>query len=298
MSTEIKKTELSMSQRFTNTIVKEFVGGSGKVNVTDYQRQLVQGYFVTIDRLLTDQRKDWKDINMPKLAQDLVHYARMGLDMQQDNHVFPILFNNGKTGKIDIKFMLGYNGVAYIAEKYASIKPIAVTTELVYKNDFFLPIKKDNTNSVESYTFKIENPFDRGAVIGGFGYIEYEDTTKNKLIIMTINDFEKRKAKAQTKNIWNDWADEMLLKTLKREVYSAKHMPIDPQKIDDNYRYMQQLEVTEAMQETQAVITNNANQKVIDTTYEDEETVVDEETGEIVEVEILNAEPNIDGPEF
>lgn len=321
-----KSEQLSMSQRFTDKVLGEFTGNvAGELQVTTHQRALIQGYFIGIDRALkitednrvrkNDNNKDhkygnplpcvWSNINLDDLALDAVHYARMGLDMMQDNHLSPIPFRNKKTGKYDITLMPGYNGIRYIAEKYAVDKPKAVITELVYSTDKFKPIKKSGNNTVESYEFEITNPFDRGQIIGGFGYIQYDDPTKNKLIIMTMSDIEKRKPEYAAAEFWggkvkkweggkqvevetNGWFPEMCLKTIKREVYSAKHIPRDPQKIDDNYIHMKAREARFAEMEAQAEIDENANRDFIDTSAVDvtdqtieDKPAVDPETGEI-----------------
>ena len=52
-SNEVVKAELAMSERFTNTVLREFGSNvAGAIQVTDYQRQLIQGYFIAIDRAL------------------------------------------------------------------------------------------------------------------------------------------------------------------------------------------------------------------------------------------------------
>lgn len=318
--------QLSMSERFTNLVLREFGSNvAGAIQVTEYQRRLIQGYFIAIDRTLkmaeearirkNDNNKDhkydnnlpvtWNNVNLNDLALDVVHYAKMGLDMMQDNHLFPIPYKNNKTNKYDITLMPGYNGIQYIAEKYAVEPPKAVTIELVYSTDTFKPIKKSMDNQVESYIFEINNPFDRGEIVGGFGYIEYEDPVKNKLIIMTRRDLEKRKptyASAEfwggTTKVWENgkqveketdgWFEEMCLKTIKREVYSAKHIPRDPKKIDDNYQYMKMREARYAELEAQAEIADYANAIVIDTTPPEEPKQlqgpqVEPETGEVIE---------------
>lgn len=307
-----KPASLSNSEAFTNKVLKEFGGNvTGVMQVTDYQRQLIQGYFIAIDRALKtaeenrirkngnnkDHKYDnndpigWGTVDLTALALDVVHYARMGLDMMQDNHLSAIPFkNNNKSVQMQdgsvvkvytVNLMPGYNGIQYIAEKYALDKPIAVTIELVYSTDIFKPLKKNRQNRVESYEFEITNAFDRGSVVGGFGYIEYEDPTKNKLIIMTLKDIEKRKPKNAAAEFWggtvsqwengkkvevqsDGWFEEMCLKTIKREVYSAKHMPRDPKKIDDAYQYMRMQEVRMAEMEAQEVIEADAGQTVID----------------------------------
>ena len=210
---------LAMSERFTNTVLKEFGSNvAGAIQVTDYQRQLIQGYFIGIDRGLklaeearirknqsnTDHKWDnplpvtWGNTNLNDLALDVVHYARMGLDMMQDNHLSPIPYRNKKTNKYDITLMPGYNGIQYIAEKYAVEKPLATTIELVYSTDTFRPIKKSKDNRIESYEFEITNAFDRGNIVGGFGYIEYTDPLKKQA---DHNDHERhREEKARLRS--------------------------------------------------------------------------------------------------
>ena len=307
-----KPAPLTNSEAFTNKVLKEFGSNvAGPIQVTDYQRQLIQGYFIAIDRALKtaeenrvrknannkDHKFDnndpigWGTVDLTALALDVVHYARMGLDMMQDNHLSAIPFkNNNKsvtwndgtvTKMYTVNLMPGYNGIQYIAEKYALEKPVGVTIELVYSTDNFKPLKKNRQNAVESYDFEITNAFDRGNVVGGFGYIEYENPAKNKLVIMTLKDIEKRKPKNAAAEFWGGtvtqwengkkveaqtegWFEEMCLKTIKREVYSAKNMPRDPKKIDDAYQYMKLQETRIAEMQAQDVILANAGQDVID----------------------------------
>ena len=217
-----ENTNLANSEKFTNMVIREFGSNvAGVLPVTDYQRQLIQGYFIQIDRSLksaeerrirqNDGNKDhkwdnndpinWNTIDLNQLALDVMHFARMGLDMMQDNMLTAIPFkDNNRTAKTGTKMytvnlMKGYNGIQYIAEKYALEKPESVTVELVYSTDTFRPIKKSVNNKVESYEFEINNPFDRGDIIGGFGYIEFSDPQKNRLIMLTKKDIEKRKPK-------------------------------------------------------------------------------------------------------
>ena len=346
------------SERFTAMVMRQFGGAVGAPDLTDFQKRLVQGYFIAVDRVLKtaedervrknsnnrDHKFDndlpvvWENVNLVDLALDVVHYARMGLDMMQDNHLFPIPYKNNKTNKYDMTLMPGYNGIRYIAEKYAVELPVAVTTELVYSTDRFSPIKKSSGNRVESYQFEITQPFDRGAIVGGFGYIEFTDATKNKLILMSIKDILKRKPQYASANFWGGkttewqyvdgkkqkvevekegWFAEMCLKTLVREVYSAKHIPRDPQKIDESYQYMKMREAQVAEMQAEQEVENYANGDVIDTTPDlpagptsalppvPESFTVDEKTGEVTDMqeaapspEPPAATPEAAAPEF
>ena len=278
--TKAPETELNMSERFMQKVMKEF-GGSvpGELRISDYQRTLVQGYFIAIDRALKNAEEErlrknannrdhkydnplpitWANVNLPELALDVVHYARLGLDMMQPATLYPIPYKNKKANRYDITLMEGYNGIRYIAENYALISPKSITIEVVYSNDTFHPLKKSRSNLVESYEFDVTSPFDRGEIVGGFGYIEYQDASRNELIIMTMKDVMKRKPIYASANFWGGqatewvdgkkqtvekegWLDEMVRKTIIREVYSAKHIPRDPRRIDESYQQMKQQE--------------------------------------------------------
>ena len=298
----------NFSERFTNKVLAEFGSSvNGAMEVTDYQRRLIQEYFIAIDRALkvaeedrirkneknNDHRYDnnvpctWQNVNLTDLALDLVHYARMGLDMQQDNMLFPIPYKNNKTGLYDVTLMPGYNGIRYMALRYAMEPPIGETIELVYSTDTFVPHMKDSGHKVATYEFTINNPFDRGEIVGGFGYLEFADPAKNELIIMPMKAIQKRKPAYASGNFWGGgtktewktvdgkrqkvevevegWLDEMCRKTLIREVYSAKHLPRDPAKIDESYQMMKIREARYAEIQAQAEIDAQANTVLIDT---------------------------------
>lgn len=320
-------TEITASERFQRKVLAEFGGTVGDVQITTAQKRLVQGYFIAIDRMLKISETDrltkneksnkpndlpyvWKNVNLTELAVDLVHYARMGLDMLQPNMLFPIAYKNNKTQKYDITLMRGYNGIRYIAERYALNPPKSVTAEVVYSTDKFRPIKKNAASEIETYEFEITSPFDRGEIVGGFAYLEFSDPANNKLIIMSMKDIEKRKPLYASANFWggkttvwengsrvekeiDGWKDEMVKKTILREAYSSKYLPIDPAKVDEAYHAAKLREVRYAELEAEAEIEENANKIAIDVSFsepvepaEPEKLLtLDTATGEVSETE-------------
>ena len=108
--------------------------------------------------------------------------------------------------------------------------------------------------SSDCYEFDISNPFDRGEVVGGFGYIRYKDETRNKLVTMSKAELLKRKPSTAAaefwggeKDIWENgkkvgtetlegWQEEMLYKTMVRA--TCKKVPLDPKKINESYVYV------------------------------------------------------------
>lgn len=311
------KTELTVSERFSNAMVQEFQSGVGAVALTDFQQRLAQNYFIAIDAALKTaetgrlkKSKEWQDpipvtwnnVDMNLLARNLVSYARIGLDPSQKNHINTLPFKNNTTQKYDIVFIEGYRGIELKAEKYGLDIPNTVVVELVYSNDTFRQIKKDLKNKIDSYEFEINNPFDRGEIKGGFYYHIYNNNPiKNKTVVMSLKDILKRKPSRASVEFWGGekdeykngkktgkkeqvegWYDQMCYKTVYRAAYND--ITIDSQKIDDDYLRVKQLETQATENMVQAEIDSEANQELLDfNTGEIIEGEVYEEDAEVVE---------------
>ncbi len=291
---EQKKNELNDSERFQEYIIREFGKQIGNAGLSDYQNRLVQGYFIGIGSVLkaaeekriaknennSDHKFDneleitWNKVDLKQLAVDLVNYSRIGLDMSVKNHLSAIPFKNKKKDGYVIGFIPGYDGIKYVAMKYATDKPRNVTTELIYSTDKFSVIKKSSDSAGDRYLFEVPNPLSRGDIIGGFGYIEYDDHTKNKLYVMSLDDIMKRKPTRASAEFWGGtvtryekgkkveeenagWFAEMCEKTLKRYVYSK--IEIDPEKIDENFNRMKESNLRCYEMEAAAMIEEKEN---------------------------------------
>ena len=319
------KKELTASERFTGMVMKEFEGNIGELNLNEYQRQLIRNYFIGIDnalrnaeasRQLSTKKKNeptvtWNNVNMNKLATDVVQNAKLGLDMSIHNHLHVVPYKNSKTGKYDLNLMAGYEGLKYIAT-IADIK-----VELVRENDIFQAVYKNN---IEGYEFKITNPFNRGNVIGGFGFIKYENEIHNKLVVMTVDELLKRKPSTASAEFWGGekdkwengqkvgkepvegWTDEMLYKTMVRA--TCKKVTVDPKKVNQSYVYVidqndsyyieTQVDLSEIAAERE-----NANKELIDITDSTEQIPASVNSLEDT-TELINAHENNknEGPAF
>lgn len=310
--TQLQERKPTASERFTNMVVNEFQGNIGQLNLNEYQKQLIRNYFIGIDNALkvaetsrsyskkkaNDPTITWDNVNMNKLAVDVVQNAKMGLDMSIANHLHVVPFKNGKTNKYDLTLMPGYEGLKYIAANYALYKVADIKVELVYENDVFQPTYKNN---IEGYEFKITNPFSRGNVIGGFGYIRYENEVHNKLVVMSVEELLKRKPSTASaefwggeKDVWENgkvtgkekvegWTNEMLYKTMVRA--TCKKVTVDPKKVNDSYIYVMESSenyyIEHQEEKVQEEIDENANNSLIDI-----------ETGEIQDTGNASIEDN------
>ena len=304
---QLAKPQETASVRFTNMVMREFSGGVGKIEVTEFQRRLIQNYFIAIDLALkaaegrrvtkSEQYRDpvpvaWENVDLANLARSVVSAARIGWDPMQENHVSLIPFKDNSTGKYVINFMPGYRGLELKAKKYGLDIPDYVVVELVYKNDHFRQIKKDRNNPIESYEFEIKDPFNRGEIVGGFYYHGWnEHPEKNKLVVFTRDEILKRKPDHAAPEFWGGekvingkkvkvegWFKEMCWKTICRAAYKA--ITIDSQKIDDDYIHQKMMEESFAESEVAREIAENANQEFIDVEYEPVEDVAEEKPAE------------------
>ena len=251
-NTQIAKRDMTHSQRFLLKVQKEFSGAVGHgVEFSSFEKQLASNLFLKTDSALKEfeakrlQRGDaskrtpftWENVNMEKLSVDAVHRVRLGLDALIPNHLHAIAYFNSKSGKYDLDLRIGYRGKHHIRMKMATEDVKDIRYELVHENDVFEPLPRDSERPVESYKFAISNPFDRGNVIGGFGYIIYDDETKNRLVMVSEEEFEKVRKIAQTQDFWGKWGDKMRYKTLVHRV--TDHLDLDPAKINPSYHYVE-----------------------------------------------------------
>lgn len=325
------KAAATPSERFTNAVQKEFPNGiNGEpVQLTSFQKKLIQNYFIKLDGVLresevkrmakSEKYRDplaysWNNINMHKLAQDVVAYSSIGLDPLQSNHIHPIPYKNNKTNQFDIVLMEGYNGLELKARKYGYDVPDEVIFELKYSTDHFKSHKKNMDNKVESYEFEVNNDFNRGELEGGFYYMMYHDQPeKNKLVVLNRTQIEKRKPKYASVEFWGGekdkwengqkkgkeqvegWEEEMFMKTLKRHCWNSVN--IDSEKIDDHLMRVLENESQANDREVETQIEAGANRKEL--SFDADTIQAEEVTDEQPSVEAdQKVQPTEQMPEF
>lgn len=281
-----KKKNTAVSVRFVSEVERQFGQEMGTdIVFSDHQKKLAQHLFLKADQALKEfeERRvsknnngktpyTWDNVNIKNLALEAVHKVNLGLDALMKNHIHVIPYLNGKNKKYDLDLQTGFKGLKYIAQTFAIDPPKKITCELVHENDHFKILKSNFEREVEGYEFEVENPFDRGPVIGGFGYIEYDDPTKNQLLVLTEEDFNKAKKKAKTNMIWNEWPEKMRYKTIVRRVVDL--IDLDPEKV--NAQSMIHEETSGAEAEANREIAENANSQTIDIEAEEEPEVINE----------------------
>ena len=115
------KQEETLSSRFIEHVRKEFVGAIGnQTEFTEYERKLATNFYIYADNQLKEfeakRIKDnkpgtpyeWSNVNMAKLAVDVVHRIREGLDALIPNHIHVVPYWNKKRGQYNLDIRLGY----------------------------------------------------------------------------------------------------------------------------------------------------------------------------------------------
>lgn len=227
------------SARFQADVERQFEAQLGRSRVfTDFEARMAQHMFLKVDQALKaaeDRRKgngkeySWATIDRGKLAIDTVHRISLGLDALIPNHIWPVTYWNSKKEQYDVDLRIGYVGMDFIARRHAIEPPVDIVYELVYSTDRFTALPRSATREIEAYEFEITSPFNRGDIVGGFGYVIYDDPRKNRLILVTERDFKRSRA-ASKSNFWTDNPVEMHHKTVMHRV--ASKIPLDPQKVN------------------------------------------------------------------
>lgn len=277
------------AQNFTKRIEKQFAGELGQsVQWSPVQQRLAQHLFIKIDgqlRALETKRAGnrkkqdeppiaWANVNMHKLTLDAVHRVNLGLDALIANHIHVIPYLNTRTRLYDVDLQIGYTGLDHCHRTFARENPIDVTYQLVYEGDHF---SIDRSAGWEQPLYEPKDYFNPGNVIGGFGYIQYEEPRKNRVIVVPYREFEKAMKASKGVEFWGgvqkEWKDgklvegefdekffnEMCYKTVVKRVVAK--IPLDPEKVNAvswNAISEAQLDVIEG--ELKDAIEENANQ--------------------------------------
>ncbi len=283
------------SARFQADVERQFEAELGRGRkFTALEQRLTQHMFLKVDQALKASEADrvkknkqvtpfnWTTINRQKLALDTVHIVSLGLDPLIPNHVWPVTYWNSASKTYTVDLRVGYIGRDFIARKHAMDPPLAVHYELVHETDEFRALPKSSSREVEGYEFEIHQPFDRGAIVGGFGYLVYDDPRKNKLLLVTQRDFERSSTAAQTKDFWNKNDVEMHLKTVVHRV--ASKIPLDPEKVNSAvFAAVLNEDRATDIEAFEAEARQNSHQQLAD--IEDEPDTIDTDTVEAEPVE-------------
>ena len=151
------------------------------------------------------------------VMQAFLDCGSLGLEPGRTYHLVP--FGDTVTGIIDYK---GEVELIYRAGR------MPVVAQLVREGDEFYMLGANVPPRHEADWF--DPGRDDLAVVGGYAYCQMGPDLYSQVVHMTEAGFLKHKAKARTKNVWDEWPEAMRLKTLIHQLrkivpWSAEVLP-------------------------------------------------------------------------
>lgn len=295
-SADTTKSELTMAQRFTNAVVKSYGDVARGIEVTPKQMRVISNYYIKLDEMIRNPEskiQSWAQVRLPELATTLAHMAKLNLDMSLGQLSF-MPFEHKNSNTFDLAPVISEAGYEYIAKTYGLEKPIHYIVELVYSTDKFSVTKRDSNHPYDTYTFVITNPFNRGKIVGGFGYLEYKDKTKNFVLPMSEQEILKYKPRWAKDSFWSgENGKKMYTKTIAKQLF--KRVKLDPDKVNDIQDSFKRIESEElnffATESKNEIDDNMCSGDVIDIEFEsvpdDEETNVENPVENVENVNLL-----------
>ena len=130
----------------------------------------------------------------------LLDCATLGLEPGRTYHLVPY--------KGVVKGITDYKGEVELIWR-AVQRPVIAS--LVYSKDDFA-IRGANVPPLHEGDWFAEDG--RGNICGGYASVDYGQQVYSLVVYMSEADFLKHRAKAQTRNVWDEWPESMRLKTL------------------------------------------------------------------------------------
>lgn len=124
-----------------------------------------------------------------------------------------------------LKCMPQWQGYKALMERHPAI--LEVQAFLVHKSDQFAVTNGEVSHAYDPFdpARTIEKPSD---IRGGYCKILYRDGRAPRYHFVPVAHIEKARQCAQTQNVWTKWYEQMAMKTLYRDCYARRAVPIDP----------------------------------------------------------------------
>lgn len=132
---------------------------------------------------------------------------------------------NGRVIEVSIKCTPQWQGLKALMERHPSL--LEVTGHLVHVKDEFALVNGEVRHQYDPFAADraIEKPAD---IRGGYCKIVYRDGRPPKYHFVTIRQINKAQKCAQTQKVWTAWYEAMAVKTLYRDCYARRAVPMDP----------------------------------------------------------------------
>ncbi len=188
-NTEIQSKQLKPAEKITALLkdkLQEFLGQDTNRYVKSVMSEIL--------------KQNLTDCTPLSIFQSVKQAVDLGLEIDNRQHAH--LIQRGR----DCTFMIGYRGFIYSIKKH--IPSANIVVNLVKDGDLF-SIKK--IGDQDQFIHEIKNPFaSKDKIIGGYCYISYNNEGREiaKIETLSIEEINKIRSVAKTKNIWDAWFEE------------------------------------------------------------------------------------------
>jgi recombination protein RecT len=176
-----------------------------------FQRWAV--HLLTTPDLVTVAKTDPGRLSIIKALMDC---ASLGLEPGREYHLVKFQPKDKETGALLPAIVVGITDYKGEVRLITNARRCSVIARLVREKDQFymrganaVPMHEPPDSEDPESWFDDTRP-----IIGGYTYADYGNDEISLVIRMSEAEFVKHRAKARTKNVWDEWPDAMRLKTL------------------------------------------------------------------------------------
>lgn len=208
-----------------------------------YSTTHVNNYITYLKFIESEKTKDQKTKNAWFSFQKEDQLVDIYKKVASDN-----VFIDGET------ITIGFRGKLLITYNYQAYKNLVLNVypetlfdmQNVHEGDSF-SFNKENGKVI--YSHKINNPFDLNKKIIGT-YCIIKNSRGEFLETLNMQDIEKMRAVATTKNIWDDWQSEMVLKSVIKRACKRhfRDIVVNVEKIDNENNDLDRVNVEDLIQ--------------------------------------------------
>lgn len=226
MSTELKpQTELSESQKLDQWAQSPQIQNK----LTSALGGVIDVEFFTANMLITLASAEYRDVSNADKAMKIFECAELGglLPSSHEVALVPYKMTQGpKAGQTILETTVQWQGFHKIILRHPDV--LWLEARLVYAGDEF-----EFDGTTHRVTRHQYNPFEGREVLPDFsnlrgGYLKCTLQNGHEIYSVTTKDYIlKARACAQTRKIWDAWTVQMCLKTVYREAFARRAVPVD-----------------------------------------------------------------------
>lgn len=146
--------------------------------------------------------------------------AALGLSpMPERKHFYFVPYKNKELGKKEATLQVSYHGMVFLARSHPEVAD--VWADVVYKGE---PFKYDRFSGTISHDVGVRDGFTEADMVQAYAVVRLRNGS-SVFEVMSRDDVQRRRARAQSQDFWNAWTHEMWCKTAIRKLLGGERVP-------------------------------------------------------------------------